>query len=158
MLFRSGITDAMVIEAPKIAEVFPALLEFFGSPNETVVVAHNAPFDLGFLRTSAERLSYQWPKYPVIDTAHIARQTLTKDEVPNNKLSTLAHFFGTVSLPSHRALDDARATVEVMHGLFERLGSLGVQTLEDLQSFTQDRKSTRLNSSHVSESRMPSSA
>ena len=37
----TGITDAMVIEAPKIAEVFPALLEFFGSPNETVVVAHN---------------------------------------------------------------------------------------------------------------------
>ena len=147
----TGITDAMVIEAPKIAEVFPALLEFFGSPNETVVVAHNAPFDLGFLRTSAERLSYQWPKYPVIDTAHIARQTLTKDEVPNNKLSTLAHFFGTVSLPSHRALDDARATVEVMHGLFERLGSFGVQTLEDLQSFTHRITDAQRKKKHLAE-------
>ena len=132
----TGITDAMVIEAPKISEVFPAFLEFCGSSEETVLVAHNAPFDMGFLRASAQRLSYPWPKYRVIDTAHIARQTLTKDEVANNKLATLASFFGTESHPSHRALDDARATVEVMHGLFERLGSFGVETLEELQCFS----------------------
>lgn len=147
----TGITDAMVFQAPKLAEVFPAFLEFCGSSDETVLVAHNAPFDMGFLRHSAQRLSYDWPKYRVIDTAHIARQTLTKDEVANNKLATLAAFFGTESLPNHRALDDARATVEVMHGLFERLGSFGIFTLEDLQSFTHRITEAQRKKKHLAE-------
>jgi DNA polymerase-3 subunit epsilon len=54
---------------------------------------------------------------------------LTKDEVINCKLATLAEFFGATTSPTHRALDDARATVDVLHGIIERLGGLGITTL-----------------------------
>ena len=131
----TGITDAMVLKAPTIAEAFPTFLEFCGSKTETVLVAHNAPFDLGFLKGAAAELQYPWPNFPVIDTVRVARMTLSRDEVRDCKLSTLAKFFGTVVTPNHRALDDAQATLEVLHGLIERLGSLGITTLEDLQGF-----------------------
>ena len=132
----TGITDAMVIEAPKIGEALFSLLEFLGSPDETVIVAHNAPFDLGFLKAAATKYQTQWPAFQVVDTARISRYVLTKDEVPNFKLSSLAAFFGAKNDPEHRALADARATVDVLHGVIERFGSFGVNTLEDLRGFT----------------------
>lgn len=132
----TGITDAMVIAAPPIGEALFSLLEFFGSPEETVLVAHNAPFDIGFLRSSSERLGVSWPKYQVVDTARITRYVVTRDEVRDFKLATLAAFFGANTNPEHRALADARATVDVLHGVIERLGSFGVTTLEDLRGFT----------------------
>jgi len=132
----TGITDAMVSEAPKIDQVLPTFIEFCGSPESTILVAHNAPFDISFLRAAMLRSGRTWPKFRVLDTAKIARRVLTRDEVPNNKLSTLAPFFGADSQPNHRALDDARATVDVFHGLIGRVGSLGVQTVEDLFDFS----------------------
>lgn len=132
----TGITDAMVLEAPSIEEAFPTFLEFMGSENETILVAHNAPFDVGFLKASAAHQNYTWPQYRVVDTARLARQVLLRDEVPNCKLGTLALFFNTQTSPTHRALDDARATVDVLHGLLERLGSFGVTTLDELNGFS----------------------
>ena len=132
----TGITEAMLIPAPKIDEAFPQLLEFLGSENETVLVAHNAPFDIGFLKAAAVALGYSFPKYQVLDTVRIARQVLTKDEVRNYKLETLSQFFRTETTPNHRALDDVRATVSVFHGLIERLGSFGIFTLEELKEFS----------------------
>ena len=129
----TGITDAMVIEAPTIAEIFPNFLAFCGSENESVLVAHNAPFDIGFLKANARDLGYSWPSYQVLDTVRIARIALARDEVPNYKLSSLATFFRTSIKPTHRALDDAQTTVEVLHGLIERLGNRGIQTLEELR-------------------------
>lgn len=133
----TGITDAMVCEAPKIDEVIPSFFEFLGSESSTFLVAHNAPFDISFLRAATIRSRRIWPKYRVLDTAKIARRVLTRDEVPNNKLATLAPYFGAEITPNHRALDDAKATVDVLHGLFERLGSFGVTTVEDLIDFSQ---------------------
>ena len=132
----TGITDAMVITAPSIEEAFPTFLEFLGSESETILVAHNAPFDLGFLKAAATKQRYEWPNYRVVDTARLARQLLLKDEVANCKLGTLARFFNTETTPNHRALDDARATVDVLHGLLERLGSFGVTTLDELTGFS----------------------
>ncbi|HUW87720.1 MAG TPA: DEDD exonuclease domain-containing protein [Candidatus Paceibacterota bacterium] len=132
----TGITDAMVLEAPSIEEAFPTFLEFMGSATETILVAHNAPFDVGFLKASATNQNYIWPHYRVVDTARLARQVLHRDEVPNCKLGTLALFFNTQTSPNHRALDDARATVDVLHGLLERLGSFGVTTLDELTGFS----------------------
>lgn len=131
----TGISDAMVEESPWIHEVVPIFLEFCGSPDETVLVAHNAPFDMSFLLAAAESAAYDWPEFPVIDTAYLARKILTKDDVRNNKLETLAAYYGTDSQPNHRALDDSRATVDVLHGLFERLGSFSVTTLAELLDF-----------------------
>lgn len=136
----TGITDEMVFQSPTIAQIFPSLLEFIGSPEETVLVAQNAPFDLSFLTFAARAHGFEWPKYPVLDTAIIARKVLSRDEVPNCKLGTLAEFFGTQTTPNHRALDDARATVDVFHGLLERLGSHDIYTLEELNNFGKKAK------------------
>ena len=132
----TGITQSMVAPAPKIEEVFPAFLEFLGPHEENVLVAHNAPFDIGFLKATAANQEYPWPKYQVVDTARLARQVLLRDEVVNCKLATLAQFFRAVTSPTHRALDDARATVDVLHGLLERVGSFGVTTLDELKGFS----------------------
>jgi len=135
----TGITDSMLVDAPTIDEVLPTFLDFLGSEFETVLVAHNSPFDLSFMKSAAAAHSYQWPDYKVIDTARVARYVLDRDEVPNCKLSTLAPFFGSATSPTHRALDDARATVDVLHGIFERLGSHNVTTLDQLLEFKRKR-------------------
>jgi DNA polymerase III subunit epsilon len=129
----TGITDAMVAQAPPITSVLPAFLEF---ARGSVLVAHNAPFDVGFLRAAAAEQVIAWPGFAIVDTAILARRLLTRDEVPNCKLGTLAGFFGATTTPNHRALSDARATVDVLHALIGRLGSVGVQSLPELRSFT----------------------
>ncbi|MBA8794350.1 DNA polymerase-3 subunit epsilon [Friedmanniella endophytica] len=129
----TGITNQMVATAPGIDSVLPAFLEF---ARGSVLVAHNAPFDTGFLRRACGALGYPWPRFPVVDTAALARQILLRDEVPNCKLSTLARHFHTEVSPNHRALTDAQATVEVLHRLLERVGNLGVHSYEDLLEFT----------------------
>jgi DNA polymerase-3 subunit epsilon len=128
----TGITEAMVVPAPPIEEALPGLLEFLSG---AVFVAHNAPFDAGFLRAACTRHGYVWPKPRVIDTAALARRVLISDEVPNHRLGTLARHFRTATEPNHRALQDARATVEVLHALIGRLGSHNVFTLEEAIEF-----------------------
>jgi DNA polymerase-3 subunit epsilon len=129
----TGITDAMVQTAPHVRAVLPSFLEF---ARGSVLVAHNAPFDVGFLRTACAATGTPWPRFAVVDTAVLARRVLTRDEVPNCKLGTLATFFHAGTQPVHRALADARATVDVLHGLLDRVGNLGVQSLPELKAFT----------------------
>ena len=129
----TGITDAMVIDAPRIESAFPAFLEFAAG---SVLVAHNAGFDISFLKSAARRTGTPWPGFDVLDTLTLARQLVTNDESPNHKLSSLARVFASTTTPDHRALHDARATVDVLHGLIERVGNLGVHTLEELSSYT----------------------
>jgi DNA polymerase-3 subunit epsilon len=129
----TGITDAMVACAPTIRSVLPTFLEF---ARGSVLVAHNAPFDVGFLRAACTAQEVPWPGFPVVDTVLLARRVLTRDEVPNCKLSTLAEYFRAGTRPVHRALADARATADVLHALIGRLGNLGVQSLPELRAFT----------------------
>ncbi len=129
----TGIDDAMVDGAPRIESVLPAFLEFAAG---TVLVAHNAPFDVGFLKHFAQEQGREWPGFEVVDTVTVARRVVTRDEAPNCKLETLAKLFSASTTPVHRALDDARATVDVLHALIGRLGGQGVQTLEELRSWS----------------------
>jgi DNA polymerase III subunit epsilon len=129
----TGISNTMVADAPRIDSALPAFLEFAAG---CVLVAHNAPFDVGFLRHFAEQQGRPWPRFEVLDTAKLARRVITRDDAPNCKLSSLARAFNSSTTPNHRALADARATVDVLHGLMERLGGLGVHTLEELQTFS----------------------
>lgn len=131
----TGITDAMVAEAPRIGAALAAFLEFCGG-DDTVLVAHNAPFDLGFLRAAARDLELIFPAFEVLDTVRLARSIIPRDEARDCKLATLAKLFRSETTPTHRALDDARATTDVLHGLIARLGNLGVHSLEDLKGFT----------------------
>ena len=129
----TGITDAMVAGSPRLEQALPAFLEF---SRGSVLVAHNAPFDLGFLKAGCVRTGLTWPGYDSLDTARLARRVLTRDEAPNCKLATLARLFRAGTTPNHRALADARATVDVLHGLLARLGGLGVHSLEELRTFS----------------------
>ena len=136
----TGITDAMLLSAPFIDEVLPSLFEFLGSPDETVLVAHNSPFDISFLKAAALVHEYPWPAYAIVDTARLARAVLDRDEVINCKLGTLAEFFNTHTTPNHRALDDALATVDVLHGLIERLAGHNVLSFEEMRNFPSKKK------------------
>ena len=129
----TGITDSMVSGSPSVQTAVSMFLDFAG---ECVFVAHNAPYDIGFLKGACTKFDITWPSNKVIDTVRIARLALHRDEVRNCKLATLSSFFRTEVQPTHRAFDDARATTDVMHRLFERLGNYGVHTLEDLNAFT----------------------
>jgi DNA polymerase-3 subunit epsilon len=124
----TGITQAMVMPAPRIEAVLPSFVEFIGP---AVIVGHNVRFDLRFLQSALAEsgrppLSNRW-----VDTCALARR-LIRDEVPNCKLSTLAEQLRLPHRPSHRALDDALATGDLLHAMLERAGHLGVLGLDDL--------------------------
>jgi DNA polymerase-3 subunit epsilon len=145
----TGITSMMVAAAPRIGAVLPGFLEF---ARGAVLVAHNAPFDLGFLKAACAENGIAWPTFASVDTAVLARRLLSRDEVPNCKLATLAPYFSATTSPTHRALDDARATVDVLHGLFERLGPLGITSLEELTGLTRQVDPERLRKRHLADS------
>ncbi len=144
----TGITDAMVASAPPLAAVLPSFLEFCSG---AVLVAHNAPFDVGFLKEACAASGRAWPAFVVVDTARLARGVLTRDETPNCKLSTLAAHFRSSTAPNHRALPDARATVDVLHGLLERVGAVGVHSLEELATFSSRVSSHQRRKRHLAD-------
>jgi DNA polymerase-3 subunit epsilon len=122
----TGLTDDMLVLAPPIGTVLPALLGFAG---QCVVAAHNAPFDLGFLSAACRVADLTWPVTPVLDTLLLARALTGADEVPDHKLGTLARYFGVRDEPCHRALADARATAAVLGILLGRAAGRGFRTL-----------------------------
>ncbi len=145
----TGISDPMVAAAPRLASVLPAFLEFSAG---CVLVAHNAAFDMSFLRAACERTGHPWPRPTVVDTVLLARQLLPREEVRDHKLSSLARHFGSPTTPDHRALTDARATVDVLHALLGRVGNLGVQSLEELVTFTSRVRPATRRKRHLAES------
>jgi DNA polymerase-3 subunit epsilon len=108
--------------------VLPALLEFVGG---AVLVGHNVRFDISFLQAALVRSHRPRLDNRSIDTYGLARR-LVRDEVPNLKLGTLASRFRLDHTPTHRALDDALATGDLLHLLLERAAGLGVAGLDDL--------------------------
>lgn len=126
----TGISEALVARAPRIETVLPSLLEFLG---DAVIVAHNARFDMAFLQAALRRSGRDEATNAVIDTVPLARRLL-RDEVPNCKLGTLARHFRFPHQPTHRALDDALATGDLLHLLLDRVRPLGVTGLDDLRA------------------------
>jgi DNA polymerase III subunit epsilon len=110
----TGITNDMVRRAPPAGPVLRAFLAF---ASDCVLVAHNAPFDLGFLTATCTQTRIGWPSVAVLDTAVLARLLLTAGEVPDCRLATLAEYFAARTPPCHRALPDAKATADVLAGL-----------------------------------------
>lgn len=114
----TGITDTMVSDAPTIAQVLPEFLQF---ARGSVIVAHNAPFDVGFLAAACDDCGIEWPDRGVIDTAVLSRLLLGPGDVPDHRLATLSAHFDVLIGPSHRALADAKATAAVLKGLLRLL-------------------------------------
>ena len=128
----TGITDWMLAAAPRLGTVLPGLLDF---ARGCVLVAHNAPFDLGFLVAGCDDCGLAWPGFTVLDTVMLARRVMDPDEVPDCKLGTLAGFFRARTAPNHRALADARATADVLGWLIRRLTHRGIRTLRQLSTW-----------------------
>lgn len=124
----TGLTTAVVTPAPRVGEILPTLEEFMA---DTVFVGHNVRFDRSFLDAARVRAGYERLGNPTVDTCALARRLLA-EEVPNCKLETLATRFRLDHRPSHRALDDALATTDLLHLLLERAAGLGVVGLDDL--------------------------
>lgn len=129
----TGITEQMVVEAPKIATVLPAFVEFCRG---TVIVGHNVRFDLSFLDAASRMLGH--PLVGIepagrrqVDTVGLARR-LIRPEVRDLTLASLARHYRSPIDPIHRAFDDAKATAHVFHSLLERAGTIGVTALDDL--------------------------
>jgi DNA polymerase-3 subunit epsilon len=141
----TGITDDHVRDAPHPSSALDQFLAFAGfadaqiesqdvdsltfESNEppTILVAHNAPFDVGFLRANAEAFGISWPAPPILDTVAFARLVL-KSEISDVRLDTLAAHFNVSVTPTHRALDDAKATVEVLWNLMRLATERGIAT------------------------------
>jgi DNA polymerase-3 subunit epsilon len=131
----TGISDELLVEAPPIEAVLPAFLEFAGG---SVLVAHNARFDTGFLNRALQEGGYDRLHNTVIDTALLARKVLA-GEVRDVKLATLARHLRCAHQPCHRAFEDVLATTDVLHHLIERVAGYGITTLEDLCAFSASR-------------------
>ena len=150
----TGITDQHVARAPHVKSAIASFLEFAGfsgGNSSPILVAHNAPFDVGFLKAACSQHEFPWPNPRILDTVTLARRVLRSDEVRNRKLSTLSEYFHSEVTPTHRALDDARATVHVLHGLIERLGNLGVDTFQALSQFNGQAVEKRRRKRHLAD-------
>jgi DNA polymerase III subunit epsilon len=131
----TGIDDLAVAGAPPIEWVLPGFAEF---ARGCVFVAHNARFDFTFLNVALTRLDYEPLPPPPVCTARLARRVVWPD-VPNVRLRTLAQYFRTTVRPTHRALADAEACAEVLNGLLDLGGRLGILTLDDLHQAVRAR-------------------
>jgi DNA polymerase-3 subunit epsilon len=124
----TGITQAMVVPAPRMEQVLPSFLDF---TDGTVIVGHNIRFDLSFLNAALLRRGDARLTNRSVDTCALSRRLLA-DEMPNHRLGTLAERLRLDHRPTHRALDDVLATADLLHVLLERAGTLGVLGLDDL--------------------------
>ena len=109
-----GITDQMVQGQPTIADALPQFIRFIGA-SDTVLLAHNACFDLGFLSFTLTRCTMAIPEHPVVDTLALSRRRLW--DLPNHKLETVARHFGVINPDAHRALADSL----VVQSIFQKL-------------------------------------
>lgn len=136
----TNITDDMVKDAKTIKDVFPDVLEFLGDSNNTVIVAHNANFDVGFLKQNAINLGYKFD-YTYLDTLSLA-----KDLFPNYKkykLGKIAENLGIKVEVAHRALDDVDTTVKVFRVMMDMLKDKGAKTVADIDQLAADEETKK---------------
>lgn len=129
----NGITDSMVAEAPRFHELLDETLPLLEG---AVVVAHNAPFDLGFVNNELRQAWLTDLTNPTVDTLTIARRAY---RFPSNSLTALTRRLGLAHPEQHRALGDALAVKNLLWWLADDLRSKGVQTLGDLVNVQRGR-------------------
>ena len=130
----TNITDDMVKDAPKIDEVFPKILEFVG---DSVLVAHNADFDIGFLKYNAAQLGYK------LENTYLDTLRLAKELFPNYKkykLGIIAENLGIKVEVAHRALDDVDTTVKVFNVMTKMLKEKGAKLVDDIDKVAADEE------------------
>ena len=123
----TGITDDMVKDAPTIENILPEFLKFC---KDTVLVAHNASFDTGFIRIAAERAGLGELHHTIVDTLELARALLP--ELNKHKLDIVCEHLGVTLNGHHRAVNDAEATAEVFIKFLDMLAEKKVFTLDEI--------------------------
>ena len=132
----TGIHDAMLAGQPRLAEVWPRFAAFAG---DAVLVAHNAPYDLGYLNAAALSYAGATLANPHLCTLKLARRLLPG--LRRRGLDALAAHFGIPQCDRHRALGDVRITVEILFQLLEGMAARGITRLDqalDLQHHARD--------------------
>jgi len=129
------ITDDMVKDAPTIEQIFPKVLEFIG---DSVLVAHNADFDIGFLKHNAALLEYKFD-YTYIDTLRLAKDLFP--DYKKYKLGIIAENLGIKVEVAHRALDDVDTTVKVFNIMMKMLKDKGAKKVADIDKVSADENS-----------------
>jgi len=138
----TNITDEMVKDAPKIEDALPDFLEF---SKGCVLVAHNAAFDTGFIKSEAKRLGLNYD-FLSIDTMTLARCMFP--ELKNHRLDTLTKHLKVLLEGHHRAVNDAKATADVFLKMLDILKEKGVEKLNDLHTVYDVREAAKRTKSH----------
>jgi len=133
----TNITDDMVKDAETIEKVFPKLMKFIEG---SVLVAHNASFDIGFLKHVAKELGYEFD-FTYIDTLTLAQELFP--DYKSYKLGRIAKNLDIKVEVAHRALDDVDTTVKVFNVMIEKLKEKGVKTLEEIDTYGYDEESKK---------------
>ena len=126
----TGIRDEMVASAPRFGEIAEPLLEFVG---QSTFVAHNLPFDLGFLNRELGLHCGFTLGNPTLCTLRLGRRLLP--HLPDRRLDTLAHHYGIPIEGRHRALGDARATAILLTRLIGELAERGIERMDQVDAF-----------------------
>lgn len=136
----TNITDDMVKDAPTIKELFPKILEFLGDTKDTVIVAHNANFDVGFLKQNANVLGYEFD-YTYLDTLSLAKDLFP--DYKKYKLGKIAENLGIKVEVAHRALDDVDTTVKVFNVMMQMLKDRGIKNVNDIDVLAKDEEAKK---------------
>jgi len=129
----TGITDDMVKEYPSIEEILPKFLDFI---KDSILVAHNANFDVTFIKTKARNLGMEVDN-PVLDTLELSRHMY--ENLKNYKLDTVAQHLGVSLENHHRAVDDAKATAEIFIKSINKLKENGIEKVNEINDYLKNK-------------------
>ena len=133
----TNITDDMVADSETIDKVFPKILDFI---KDSVLVAHNAPFDMGFLKQNAKNLGYEFD-YTYLDTLSLAKDLFP--DYKKYKLGKIADNLGIKVEVAHRALDDVDTTVKVFNVMMDMLKKRGAKKVEDIDKVSSNEETKK---------------
>lgn len=122
----TSITDEMVADAPKIEEALRAFLDFAGS---CLLIAHNANFDVSFIRAAARQCGYEFHN-PYMDTVLLSRFLNT--DLKSHKLDVVAKYYGLGDFNHHRACDDAEMLANIYFAMVEKMHKFDLTSFADL--------------------------
>ncbi|CEN76055.1 DNA polymerase III PolC-type (PolIII) [[Clostridium] sordellii] len=139
----TGITNDLVSDKPTIEEILPKFLDFVG---DSVLVAHNAEFDMGFISQKSREQGLEF-KNKSVDTLTLARVLLP--HLKRHRLNVIAKDLGIPLLNHHRAVDDAEATAHIFIKFLEMLKKQGVEVLSDVNEKLGGLDYTKIATNHI---------